>query len=127
MDQMRILKKVLGILVGLVFVVVGFNARSDINRIKATGKTAVVQPIDGYTKRKSTYTAEFTFVTDSGQKITKKQSFPGELVKDFEASTPVNVVYNPANPSEFVFEKETPSWFLVVAGFGVAIAALIFA
>jgi hypothetical protein len=121
------LKKGVGLICGIAFVVAGVNERSDIARIKSTGKVAAVEPISGYTKRKSTYTAEFTFVTEDGRKITKKQSFPSELVKDFEANAPVNVVYNPANPSEFVFEKQQPEWFLIVAGIGVAVAALIFA
>ncbi len=127
MNTKSLLYKALGVIAGVAFVIAGLNQRSEINRIKASGKTAVVQPIDGYTKRKSTYTAEFTFVTDKGVTVTKKQSFPEALVKDFEARAPVNVVYNPDNPNEFVFEKETPSWFLVIAGIGLAVGALVFA
>jgi hypothetical protein len=127
LETKSMLKKAAGVIVGIVFVVMGFNQRSDIARIKSHGKVVAVKPIDGYTKRKSTYTAEFTFVTEEGRTITKKQSFPSELVKDFESNTPVDVVYNPADPSEFVFEKEKPEWFLIIAGVGLAVGALIFA
>ena len=54
------------------------------------------------------------------------QSFPSELVADFEAQIPVKVLYDPSNPSEFVFEKETASWFLVVSGIAFVVSVFLF-
>jgi len=123
--------KILGVIIGIVCVVVGVSERSSIQRLQASGKTAIVAPIGEYTERtrkgSHTYTAEFTFETENGSKITKSKSFPKELLADFEAGTPVKVFYDPRDPAEFVFEKDEPSWFVVLAGVGMAIAALIFA
>jgi hypothetical protein len=131
MAQRSSIFKILGVVVGLAFVFFGFQERSSLSRMKSIGQAAIVQPIAGYTQHKSkgstTYTAEFTFKTESGSVITRKRSFPEELIKDFESKIPVKVLYDPRNPSEFVFEKETASWFLIGIGFAIAVAALIFA
>jgi hypothetical protein len=119
--------KVIGVIVGLFFAYSGFSERSNLNHIRSVGKIAIVQPIDSYTKRKSIYSAEFTFITEGGEKVTQRHSFPQELLKDFDSRTPVRVIYNPSNPREFIFEKESASWLTVVTGLGIAIAALIFA
>jgi hypothetical protein len=126
-----VLFKILGVLVGIVFLVVGVNSNSRLRSLKASGLPAVVEPIAGYTEHKkrgmTTYTSEFTFTTQDGKKITRKSSFPGELIDDFKSRVPVKVLYDANDPSEFVFEKEQSSWFLVWAGVGVAAAALLFA
>jgi hypothetical protein len=127
MSSKNMLLKIVGVIVGIVFVGYGLTERSAFSHIKSIGKPAVVEPIQSYTKRKSTYAAEFTFLTEKGQKITKKQSFPSELVADFEAQVPVKVLYNPANPSEFVFEKESASWLLIIGGIAFALVVILFA
>jgi hypothetical protein len=38
----------------------------------------------------------------------------------------VKVFYDPNNPSEFVFEKETAPWAMILGGVGTAVAALVF-
>jgi hypothetical protein len=127
MSSKNILLKIIGVTVGIVFVGYGLAERSSLSHIKSIGKPAVVEPIQSYTKRKSTYTAEFTFLTEKGQKIIKKQSFPSELVADFEAKVPVKVLYDPSNPSEFVFEKESTSWLLIIGGIAFALIVVLFA
>jgi hypothetical protein len=130
LETKRLIYKVLGVGAGLAFVVFGFQERSHVSRLRSTGKIAVVEPIAGYTEHKSrgntTYTAEFHFTTEKGTKIVKKQSFPEELLPDFSAQQPVKVLYNPNNESDFIFERERASWFLVLAGLGLAAAALLF-
>lgn len=127
MAKKRIVFKVLGVIAGLTFMGAGFSERSSLAHLKSIGKPAVVDPISNYTKRKSGYSAEFTFTTEKGEKITRNRSFPSELVADFEAGRPVSVLYDPSHPQEFVFEKETPSWYMVFGGIAFAIAALVFA
>lgn len=129
--QGKILIKLLGVLVGLAFVVFGFNERSSLNRIKKLGRPAIVEPIATYTEFKksgsSTYTAEFHFKTDTGREIVQKHSFPSELIADFKSGVPVRVFYMPNDPSNFVFEKEQASWLLVIVGGVLAVAALLLA
>lgn len=85
------------------------------------------QPIDGYTRTKSrgstTYTAQFTFKTESGQVISLKRSFPEELLADFKNGTPVKVMYDPRDPTNFVWENEQGSWWPVGLGVGMLAAA----
>lgn len=130
METKRIIYKVLGVCAGLAFIIFGFKERSHISRLHAIGKVAVVEPIAGYTEHKSrgnsTYTAEFHFTTEKGTKIVKKQSFPEELLPDFNAQQPVKVLYNPNNESDFIFERQQASWFLILGGLALAAAALLF-
>ena len=131
MGSRNLLFAVLGIVAGLVFFVTGVKERSALSRTKAVGVAAVVEPVANYTKRRSsgstTYTAEFTFKTDTGSVVTRRRSFPEELLADFRSGTPVKVIYDPRDPSEFVFEKEKPSWFLILAGSGFLVASLFLA
>ncbi|MFZ6643165.1 DUF3592 domain-containing protein [Undibacterium sp. TC4M20W] len=127
MAKKSIVFKILGVVAGLAFMAAGFSERSSLAHMKAIGKTAVVDPIKDYTRRKSIYTAEFSFTTEKGEKITAKHSFPSELIADFEAGRPVSVLYDPNRPHEFVFEKEKASWYMVIGGIVFAIAALLFA
>lgn len=128
--QRTIVYKVLGVVAGLVFLGFGIAERSSINRVKATGVETVVEPIEGYTVRKSrgstTYSAQFSFKPESGRQVSKMKSFPEELLPDFKSGGPVKIFYDPRDPGEFVFEKEKPSWFLVLVGAGIVVAALIF-
>ena len=118
--------KILGVAVGIAFVVFGFTERSSISRIKSLGQTAIVEPIDSYKKHKRTYTATFSFKTHAGQQISTNRSFPKDLIQDFEAGKPVKIFYDPNSPSEFVFEKEDGSWFTVLGGAGIIVAAILF-
>lgn len=112
--------KTLAILIGIVAIAFAYQDRSALNRVKSVGKPAIVEPITNYTRMKSrgstTYTAQFAFKTEEGQAISQKRSFPEELLEDFERGIPVKVLYDPRNPHEFVFEKETASWFIFVFG-----------
>jgi len=127
MAKKGIIFKLLGVFAGLAFIVAGFSERSSISHMKSIGKPAVVDPITNYTKRKSIYTAQFSFTTEKGEKITAKHSFPSELIADFEAGRPVTVLYNPSQPHDFIFEKEKASWVMVVGGIVFVIAALLLA
>ena len=127
----KLLFKLLGAVAGVVLVVAGFNERSDITNVQKRGMRAVVEPITQYTEFKkrgsSTYTAEFRFTTADGRKMTVKHSFPEEVLADFKASRPVEIVYMPSDPSHFVFAKEKASWMLVGGGVLLFLAALLLA
>ncbi|MES1264074.1 MAG: hypothetical protein ABUU24_00285, partial [Variovorax sp.] len=96
------LYKILGVIAGLVLVFFGFQGREEITGVQKRGKRAVAEPITNYTEFKqsgsSTYTAEFHFTTEDGQKIVAKHSFPEEVLEDFKAGKPVEVVYLPKEP-----------------------------
>ncbi|CAN7317758.1 DUF3592 domain-containing protein [Acidovorax sp. LjRoot129] len=130
-QQGKLLFKLLGAAAGLVFVIAGFNERSELTSIQKRGKRAVVEPITQYTefskRGSSTYTAEFRFTTDDGRKMVVKHSFPEEVLADFKASKPVEIVYMPADPSNFVFAREKASWTLVAIGAALFLAALVLA
>jgi hypothetical protein len=131
MTRKSLALKILGVIAGVVFIGFGIDERRTITGVKSFGRTAIVEPIEGYSARKSkgmtTYTSEFTFKTDDGRVVTRKKSFPEELIKDFESRTPVKVYYDPRYPSEFVFEKENPSWLPIGMGVAFVIGALLFA
>ncbi|HEY0063470.1 MAG TPA: hypothetical protein VGC21_15230 [Telluria sp.] len=131
MKTKRVIYKALGVVAGITFAVFGVQDRSHIAHLQKVGKSAIVDPIDGYTEHKSkgnkTYTAEFHFTTGAGVKIAKKQSFPKEALDDFQAQRPVKVLYDPANANDFIFEQEKATWWMVLGGVALAIVALIFA
>ena len=126
----KALFKILGVLVGIVFVVMGVRENQHVRSLKNGGKAAVVEPISGYTEHRkrgtSTYTAEFTFPVEGGRKITKRSSFPEAHIEDFKAGRAVKVYYDASDPTDFIFEKDGASWFLVWGGVGIAVAALVF-
>jgi Protein of unknown function (DUF3592) len=113
---------VLSILVGVVALVIVAQEWLKTSRVKSTGVAAVVQAPRDYTERKSrgstTYSAEFTFKTQTGDVVTMRRQFPGELRSDFRAGNPVKIFYDPRNPSNFVFEKEGFPWFATLVGIG---------
>jgi hypothetical protein len=127
----RILFKLLGALAALVFITYGFKDRSEITSIQRSGKFATVKPIANYTEFKqsgfSTYTAEFHFKTEDGRDIVQGHSFPEEVLSDFKAGKPVQIVYLPNDPSTFVFARDKPGWWLIICGFGLLLTALLFA
>ncbi|MEO7885569.1 MAG: DUF3592 domain-containing protein [Polaromonas sp.] len=127
--QGKIVFKILGVLVGLVFIVFGFQERSEISGIQKRGKRVVVEPISKYTEFKksgsSTYTAEFHFTTEDGRKITAKHSFPEEVLADFKSGKPVEIAYMPNDPSTFVFSSQRAPWTLVMIGAALLVAALV--
>jgi hypothetical protein len=116
----NILYAVLAFLIGGFFLWTGVQERMTISKLKKVGERVEVETPDGYTEHKksgsTTYTAEFKFQTSDGRAIQKKKSFPKELIADFENGVPVYLLYDPRDPSEFVFEKEEPEWFLILFG-----------
>jgi hypothetical protein len=127
----RILFKVLGAIAGLVFIVSGFQGRSELSSLQKRGKRAVVEPVSQYTEFKqrgsSTYTAEFHFKTEDGRQMVVKHSFPEEVLADFKAKRPVEILYLPTDPSSFVFANQKASWTLTAIGAAILVAALLFA
>ena len=125
----NLLFKVLGVTAGLVFLAYGVQERQSLSRLKKSGESAVVQPIQNYTEIKksgqSIYTAEIAFKSQAGQEIRTKHSFPTEVLADFKSGTPVVVVYKPNDPHAFVFEREQPTWLLPAIGEGIALASLL--
>lgn len=123
--------RLLAVGVGCAALVLGGQDWQRIRATRANGLTAVVDPIASYTKRRSrgstTYSADFSFVTSSGDRVQRRRPFPQALLADFEHERPVRIAYDPRNPSDFVFEKESVSWmpFLVGAGFLAAAFAFL--
>lgn len=122
--------RLLAIIAGVASLVIGFQERSRIAHLREAGKTAVVEPIVDYTERtrrgSKTYSANFIFTTDKGQRIEQRHTFPGELLTDFENGTPVTVRYDPDSPSEFMFEAEEGSLLPYLMGIGFIVAAFVF-
>jgi hypothetical protein len=120
--------KFLGIAAGIVFIVVGYKEKSQFAHIKSVGKTAIVDPIDSYTEHRQggnyQYYAEFTFITDSGTVIKQKHKFPKEVIEDFKNGRPVNVLFDPKNPSDFIFEKDKSSSILIWCGVFLGIVSI---
>ncbi len=127
----KMLYKLLGVAAGLVFVAFGVNERREFSKTHARGQRAVLDPVSEYQQFGSagspTYTAELSFKTEDGRQIRVKHSFPEEVLEDFKAGKPVEVVYAPNDPSAFVFVNEKPSWTLILVGVGLAVAALVLA
>jgi hypothetical protein len=127
----KVLYKLLGSLAALAFIVYGFKDRSEITGIQKRGKVATVEPIGAYNEFKqggsSTYTAEFHFKTEDGREMVLKHSFPEEVLADFKAGKPVQIVYMPNDPSTFVFARDKPGWGLVIGGFAFLLAVLLLA
>jgi hypothetical protein len=99
--------------------------------IQKRGKRAVVEPVSQYTEFKkrgsSTYTAEFRFKTEDGRQMVVKHSFPEEVLADFKAQRPVEILYLPTDPGSFVFANQKASWTLTAIGAAILVAALLFA
>lgn len=118
----NILYAIAAFLIGGFLLYTGVQERRTLSQLKKVGERVEVDTPDGYTEHKksgsSTYTAEFTFATLKGVPVRMKKSFPKVLISDFENGTPVYLLYDPAEPGNFVFEKEEPEWFLML--FGVA-------
>ncbi len=129
MTARKLIFKVLGVLVGVGMMFVANQERSELTQARSIGKPAVVAPIESYAKRKakrsSTYTAQFNFTTEKGEKVSQQKNFPEALVKDFDAGTPVRVLYDPNSPSSFVFEKDEPTWMIVGLGSMIVVLALV--
>ncbi len=130
-QQGKLLFKLVGAIAAIAFIVFGFQERSEITSVKKMGKLATVEPITQYTEFKksgsSTFTAEFHFKTEDGRQVVQKHSFPEEVLADFKAGKPVRIYYLPSDTSTFVFESDKPGWTLVIGGFVLLVAALVFA
>ena len=111
---------VLAFLIGGFCLYSGVQERMAISKLKKIGERTEVATPESYTERRksgsSTYTAEFEFEAANGRKVKQKKSFPKELIADFENGEPVFVLYDPSDPTEFVFEKQEPEWLLILFG-----------
>ena len=100
------------------------------SRIRKAGAVAVVEPVTSYTERRkkgsTTYSATFNFKTTDGRRITQNHSFNSDVLTDLKSNTPVRVLYDPQNPHEFIFEKQTFSMWIFAVGAGLIVAALFF-
>jgi hypothetical protein len=52
---------------------------------------------------------------------------PEEVLAEFKAHKPVQIVYLPSDPGTFVFASAQQSWWLTFIGAMLAVAALILA
>jgi hypothetical protein len=116
--MLRLLAGAASLGLGLFFIGGYVTDSRELDALRATGKPAAVQPIDGYTQRRdrlgtNRYFADFTFDTESGKRVTVRTSFPKELLGSLEARQPVTIHYMPANPSRARFLQDSPSaWML---------------
>jgi hypothetical protein len=122
--------RLLFIVVGIVALVTAFQEFSSISHLKTTGVSAVVDPVmvapqHRSARRSATFTAEISFRTAQGQPVTRTRSFSRDVMDEFDNGRPVNILYDPKNPSEFMFEKESWPWSWLLAGL-VALVAGIF-
>lgn len=131
MNQRSILFKGIGVLVGLVFVIFGVRERLEYSRTRSRGLRAVVDPVTEFqqfgNRGSPTYTAEFSFKTPDGQQVKTKHSFSADVLDAFKAGRPVEIIFEPSNPTVFVFANESAPWTLVLIGVGLAGAAVLFA
>jgi hypothetical protein len=130
MNSRSVIFKILGIIVCLVFVVTGiFDHRSQV-RLKKMGHVAVLDRVQEYTDRSQkgmhTYTAELSFKTEAGNQVRFKHSFPESALDDFKAGVPVSVYYDPNDPSEISFAKESANWWMTIGGVVGIIAVVLF-
>jgi len=122
--------RLLAVVVGAAILAIGFQEKASIDNVRVVGKVAVVEPVETYTRRKSkgreTFSAEFTFTTQEGKVIKKRRPFPRVLLADIQNHVPVTVLYDPANPSQFVFEKEQTDWLPLGIDTAFIIGAIFF-
>jgi hypothetical protein len=84
----------------------GFSVKNmmDDSALAERGKTAVVQPIEAYSKttykrtNRVEYDADISFVTDSGATVTTRKRLTVELLDRFALNQPVSIRYLPDNP-----------------------------
>ncbi len=130
MSNRKIIYKILGIAVCLVFVVAGISEHRSQVRLKKMGHLAVLDRVQEYTdhnqKGMHTYTAELSFKTETGTDVRFKHSFPESALDDFKAGTPVSVYYDPNDPTEISFAKEPADWWMVIGGVVGIVAVVLF-
>ena len=124
----QILYRGCGVLVGIYLVTTGVQEHLHYERLHSTGTRAVLAPITKYTtetgrKSYTTYTAEFHFVTAKGQPVMVTRTFPKLLIEDFVAGRPVQIRYDQATPSDFIFERDEITWLKV--GLGIAVGMFV--
>lgn len=122
--------RVAAFIAGIVFLVILGQEHLKESRIRSNGELATIEPIDGYTRRhrkgSTTYTAEITFETSKGRKVSQKHSIPKDAIDELERGGEVKVIYDPDSPSNFVFEKADSDWMPALVGGGFIVAAIFF-
>jgi hypothetical protein len=110
------------VVAGLTMMVFGLKEYRATSRLQSAGELAEIQPIDGYTQHKrrgsTTYTAQITFETSKGRKVSQRHSIPKDALDELEHGATVRVRYDPDSPSQFVFEHESAEWLPAAMGAG---------
>lgn len=119
--------KFLGIVLGVLVLAGGVYDHYRFNHIRSMGVTTTIVPVEQYYHtKKSTYYADFSFTTKTGEKIIQNNVyFPEVLLRDFESDTPVIIYYDPQEPTRFIFEKDTAPWTLIWLGAFFIVAACV--
>lgn len=116
------------VVAGLAMLVFGLKEYRAASHLQSIGQLAEIQPIDGYTRHKrrgsTTYTAQITFETSAGSKVSQRHSLPKEALDELEHGSTVRVRYDPENPSQFIFEHESPEWLPPAMGAGFLVVGL---
>lgn len=110
------------VVAGLSILVIGLKEYRAASHLQSVGQLAEIQPIDGYTRHKrrgsTTYTAQITFETSAGRKVSQRHSIPKDALDELERGATVRVRYDPDSPSQFIFEHESGEWLPAAMGAG---------
>jgi len=124
----QLLFKILGIVAGLVFIVAGISANHHLSRLKRFGTSAEVIPPDSYTDHNHngshTFTGQIRFKLADGGEITRNHSIPEKALDSMKAGQPVTVLYDPRDPTDFVFTQEESEYWMALLGVGMILGAL---
>jgi hypothetical protein len=125
----KFLLKILAIAAGLVFIVAGIGENHRISRLKRFGTSATVIPPDSYTDHSKngvhTFTAEISFKLPGGKPVHASHSVPSEAIDAMKANRPVTVFYDGRDPTDFVFEQDSGSWWPPLFGAAFIVFAFV--
>lgn len=105
-------KGIILIIIGLVFSIFTYKNMRDERALEERGKTAVVQPLEEYTKKTKkksgsvSYEADLRFETEAGQTITVTRTLPVDLLNRILTGQNVEVLYLPDSPRVVRFGHE---------------------
>jgi hypothetical protein len=119
---------IVGIIVGLVFLIVSLQffilpaVRATTNGVKTTGTVIKVESHHN-SKGKTSYTSTIEFKTDAGEKISFSPAVSSSLARSKGQQVPI--IYNKGNPREAVIDDMFSTWLFpgIFSFAGLAILA----
>ena len=120
---------ILAVIAGIVFIGAGISENRHVSRLKRFGTAAIVIPPESYIDHTKnglhTYTADISFKTAEGGTISGKHSLPSEALDAMKADRPVTVYYDPREPTDFVFEQDSATYWMPALGAMFLVGALV--